>query len=219
MGASCGIRPEADLQAACWHFGSRALAVTGCAVRAMVCNMPCDTSGHACDPWRAEVTNGMMYWSASQDALDAARAMLHGRPGQAFEELLPAGFRKHLRDNRDALAQTDPDQLPCHIWDLKDTAAYGGSGQGYLRCLLTRSHPWCHELQRSLLPAEALEAMGLPAFATSAARSPVKNPFLALVTSGGLTDRELRSLCGNGFHVPTVGVVLMWTLSLPVWKT
>ena len=164
----------------------------------------------------ALVTDGMIFWSASREDLDVARVKLGGRPGQAFEELLPAGYRQHLQDNRSALL-TQSERLPCHVWDLKDTAAYSHGARRHLRCLLTKSHPWCHEMERSLLPAEALQAMGLPAFATTAAQLPVRNPFISLVLGGGLTDCELRSLCGNGFHVPTVGVVVIWLLALPVW--
>jgi hypothetical protein len=105
----------------------------------------------------------MIFWSASREDLDVARVKLGGRPGQAFEELLPAGYRQHLQDNRGALL-TQSERLPCHVWDLKDTAAYSHGARRHLRCLLTKSHPWCHEMERSLLPAEALQAMGLPAF-------------------------------------------------------
>ena len=38
-------------------------------------------------------------------------------------------------------------------------------------------------------------------------------PWVGLLRSSGLSDAEVKSLAGNGMHIPTIGSLLVWAIA------
>lgn len=81
--------------------------------------------------------------------------------------------------------------MPCHI------------GHG---CL------WHVGMQRQLLAHEVLLCNGCAVVPEITGKS-AAFPSMAMLQNGSLSQRDLVNLSGNGWHIPSVGKVIVWLLA------
>ena len=127
--------------------------------------------------------------------------------------ILATGYLKHLAGYRRWMVDHNLDPA-LHFSDLHQTCKYSKGPSTSLGCVLIQSKWYSHASGRLLLPMEAFQLMGVPAYRSCADACGWSCPWAVLLES--MKDGDVARLAGNGLHVPCVAAVFMWALGILV---
>ena len=169
-----------------------------------------------------EATAGILWWAdTEQESSESGMAQGVDSDVQInWEKTLTPHQRNRLWDyelhvksmvRRGTVA---PDRM--HMYDLDQNCPIGYKGSttaedpGPLRTLISHGTIWNSFLQRPLLACEWAVAHGYPQTAYGP-KPPVD--LFSMMRRGDLSPQQLKSMVGNGWHLPSIGAWVMWLLA------
>ena len=119
---------------------------------------------------------------------------------------------------RRLVAQAKVLETDTHIYDLDQNCPIGYKGATSaedprpLKTLISHGTIWNSRLRRPLLASEWLVAHGVPGVqGRFGPEGPVD--MIGMMASGEISPLQMKSMVGNGWHLPSVGSWLMWILA------
>ena len=119
---------------------------------------------------------------------------------------------------RKMVAEARVQETDMHMFDLDQNCPMGYKGSTSednprpLRTLISHGTIWNTHLKRPLLASEWLVAHGVPGVQGKfGPEGPVD--LVGMMASGQVTPGQMKSMVGNGWHLPTIGSWLMWVLA------